>query len=157
MVTAANRFNIGGVNKTAHAANCVNQYCGGASPYCGGSSACESLASRCRDSCQYEFPTIVIGRSRVQFSKWQPLSGKANNSAFWCPPAACGSANLPDECKSHVCATEEQSVCGNAKNTSAGNCFICLGAHQSALIRAGCTNADFEKFCAQSNGSLSAQ
>ena len=152
-----NRYNIGNYNRSTQAKSCVDRYCGGTSPYCGGSSSCESLASDCRRTCSYSESRKVLSRhSRMQFSKWQPLSGKANNPAFWCPPAACGSANLPDECKSDVCAAEEQNLCGSAKRASSGNCFICMGAHQQALMRAGCTNADFEKFCAQGSATTRA-
>lgn len=38
-------------------------------------------------------------------------------------------------------------LCGEAKRSSKGNCLICIGYHQQALMQAHCAQHDFDAFC----------
>ena len=46
-----------------------------------------------------------------------------------------------------TCDTVLQGLCGGAKGSSKGDCFICCGSHQQALQAAGCDSQDFARFC----------
>jgi hypothetical protein len=46
-----------------------------------------------------------------------------------------------------TCSTVLEGLCGNARSSSVGDCFICCGSHQQALHAAGCDPQDFASFC----------
>ena len=52
-----------------------------------------------------------------------------------------------DSNTSDTCTTTLEGLCGNAKGSSPGDCFICCGSHQQALQAAGCDSQDFASFC----------
>ena len=39
------------------------------------------------------------------------------------------------------------SACRSAQQSSVGNCLICCGQHQHALMAAHCTQPDFDRYC----------
>ena len=45
------------------------------------------------------------------------------------------------------CETMLRTVCGAAKRAGKGNCFICTGQHQQAMMQVHCTQSDFDLFC----------
>eukprot|EP01046_Picozoa_sp_COSAG06_P041988 COSAG06_NODE_5288_length_3583_cov_1.380310_2_plen_128_part_00 len=47
------------------------------------------------------------------------------------------------------CAVALAALCHDARQTSAGNCFICCGQHQRQLMVASCSQPDFDSFCHQ--------
>lgn len=115
--------------------------------------------STCRDDCtakcssgyhSYARPSRSIVKSRwtAQFNG-DVTPPKPRDPSFWCPPASCGvpPEHLPVNCKADLCPAEEARLCASSKGAGAGNCFICLGAHQAQLMKAGCTQDDFNKFC----------
>ena len=47
------------------------------------------------------------------------------------------------------CAAALTALCHGARQSSAGNCFICCGQHQRQLMVARCSQPDFDSFCHQ--------
>jgi hypothetical protein len=45
-----------------------------------------------------------------------------------------------------TCSAQMQQDCAASRNSSM-NCFICLGAHQADLQKAGCTHTQLTQFC----------
>ena len=78
-------------------------------------------------------------------------TGTCAEAGFAKQNGQCGSANC--DCSTSwyseqaQCARIMADFCGNAKRSSAGNCFICCGQHQQTLQRSGCTEADISAFC----------
>jgi hypothetical protein len=48
-----------------------------------------------------------------------------------------------------LCDDTLKALCGAAKASSSGDCFVCVGQHQRHVEKAGCTPADFDHFCAR--------
>ena len=46
-----------------------------------------------------------------------------------------------------ACQAELDRVCGNARRASAGNCHLCTGTHQEAMLHANCSAADVRTYC----------
>ena len=59
-------------------------------------------------------------------------------SSAWCDPNGYGV----------MCLHELETLCADAKRSSAGNCFVCAGQHQAQLEAAHCVAADFDTYCA---------
>lgn len=51
-----------------------------------------------------------------------------------------------------TCQDKMTELCAPARANSAGECLICMGQHQQQLQGAGCTNPDFDAFCAGGGG-----
>lgn len=49
--------------------------------------------------------------------------------------------------KQHTCASQMQTLCGNARYTSTGNCLVCVGQQQHQLRASGCSEPMLEAFC----------
>ena len=48
---------------------------------------------------------------------------------------------------SNDCTSQLMSLCESARGASIGDCLVCAGGHQSELMRAGCTNDNFDSWC----------
>eukprot|EP01046_Picozoa_sp_COSAG06_P050918 COSAG06_NODE_8188_length_2244_cov_935.366434_3_plen_154_part_00 len=53
------------------------------------------------------------------------------------------------------CQVRAEALCGSARNVSQFDCFMCCGAHQTALEAAACTDPDLEAFCNASQAAAS--
>ena len=62
-------------------------------------------------------------------------------------PTVYAAPRAPRVTTSCTCTDEMVKVCDGALRSSAGNCHICVGMHQSALMTAECTNADLDAWC----------
>ena len=62
----------------------------------------------------------------------------------FCDPTAC----KPTTCNNLLrCDQQLATLCGRAQHAGKGNCLVCTGQHQRALVQAHCTQPDFEAFC----------
>jgi hypothetical protein len=83
--------------------------------------------------CENEDPSLCVGCTCK--------SGTAGGEPGWyCDSKRTGNST-------GTCGTVLQGLCGKAKASSPGDCFICCGSHQQALHAAGCVSSDFGQFC----------
>lgn len=62
-------------------------------------------------------------------------------------PSAAAAAAAAVSASSCKCAQELSTLCSSARRASAGNCFNCVGVHQSQLNSANCIPSDFDSWC----------
>eukprot|EP01048_Picozoa_sp_COSAG05_P018987 COSAG05_NODE_2884_length_2540_cov_3.141745_1_plen_347_part_00 len=56
-------------------------------------------------------------------------------------------ANCGGDLQSLNCSATMDPLCRSARASSVGNCLVCVGMHQSQLMRASCTEADMDEYC----------
>ena len=45
------------------------------------------------------------------------------------------------------CLNALTRLCDGARRASLGNCYVCAGQNQAALLQDGCAQSDFDSFC----------
>ena len=89
----------------------------------------------------YDGMLYMLGLMHVSgsFKIWTNTSRPIPGSGSWPPP--------PDPDHAHPCQDSLHHLCLRAKQSSVGNCLVCCGVHQQALMAAGCTQGSFDAFC----------
>lgn len=95
-------------------------------------------------------PKAVIVRAFEQsFESDSPAKGGCAD-VLPCPEPCtppCWAVPDGDPCRNTNCLDALTNLCDDARRASAGNCFVCAGQHQAALMHAGCGESDFDNFC----------
>ena len=94
-------------------------------------------------------PKAVIVRAFEQsFESDSPAKGGCAD-VLPCPEPChppCWAVPDGDPCGTS-CFDALATLCDGARRASAGNCLVCAGQHQAALMHAGCGESDFDNFC----------
>jgi len=95
-------------------------------------------------------PKAVIVRAFEQsFESDSPAKGGCAD-VLPCPEPCtppCWAVPDGDPCRNTNCLDALTNLCDGARRASAGNCLVCAGQHQAALMHAGCGESDFDNFC----------
>ena len=85
---------------------------------------------------------------RSDHSVWYPVQFAADGSILPFKATPSYTLDLPDQAGGgSLCHAQMVKLCGASRNTSVGNCMVCMGTHQGEMRASNCAPRDFKAFC----------